>query len=128
VKRTAGQHAVSLIEQQLSTFRDRNELYQDSFSRWGAVFTALFPDGVTAQSADGFNRITCLGHIIDKLVRYTTSFNEPHEDSILDLANYAAILGGLDAEIRHRDEPLGHIVTDDEMLQRAERVVAGGRK
>lgn len=97
--RTAGQHVITRLEKALATYRERNAVYQDSFKRWGPVFEALFPKGVHVATADEWNRITTLGHIIDKLVRYTTDFSRPHEDSIHDLGVYAFILQGIDAEI-----------------------------
>ena len=98
----AGAHAIRQLERAVATFRERNAIYQDSFSRWGRVFQALFPDGVEIETADDWNRITALGHIVDKLVRYTSFFERPHADSILDLGAYAFILAGLDAEIDQR--------------------------
>lgn len=94
---TAGEHAIRIMEESLALYKERNAYYGDSFSRWGPVFTALFPDGVRVRTDDDWNRLTCLGHVIDKLVRYTTDFHRPHQDSIRDLGVYAHILEGLDA-------------------------------
>lgn len=118
--KTAGKHAIELLQTALETYKERNARYKDSFSRWGPVFQALFPDGIQIQTADDWNRITCLGHIIDKLVRYTTDFQNPHADSVLDLANYAVILGGLDAAIANGDRE-GRVLNDGEMLERSLR-------
>lgn len=117
--RTAGQHAIARLGQALATYRERNARYQDSFSRWGPVFAALFPDGVTIRTADDWNRVTTLGHVVDKLVRYTTHFGAPHEDSIHDLGVYAFILEGIDAEIATRERH-GRVLSHEEMVGRAE--------
>ncbi len=122
--KTAGKYAIELLEAALVTYKERNAKYKDSFSRWGPVFRALFPNGIEIHSEDDWNRITCLGHVIDKLVRYTTDFERPHADSLLDLGNYAFILGGLDAEILNRDEPAGRVLTDDEMRGRSADIEA----
>jgi hypothetical protein len=123
--KTAGEHSIANLEDAIEIFKTRNARYKDSFSRWGPVFQALFPDGIEIHSADDWNRITCLGHLIDKLIRYTTFFDEPHADSILDLGNYAFILRGLDAEIEHRDEPRGRVLTDEEMRERSRKMENG---
>lgn len=97
--KTAGEHTVESLEKALATYRERNAVYKDSFKRWGGVLRALFPDGVRLKTEDDYNRFTCLGHVVDKLVRYTTDFSKPHHDSTLDLGNYAFILRGLDLEM-----------------------------
>lgn len=117
--RTAGEHAIERLEKALATYRERNAQYKDSFSRWGPVFAALFPDGITVRTPDDWNRLTTLGHIVDKLVRYTTDFTNPHEDSIHDLGVYAFILQGIDAEIATRGHH-GRVLSHNEMVERAE--------
>lgn len=132
--KTAGQIAIERLETALATYRERNAHYKDSFSRWGPVFRALFPNGIRIETEDDWNRIVCLGHIIDKLVRYTTFFNQPHEDSIHDLGVYAFIMQGLDAEMRQRDgvrlvSGEGRALTREELAERSaaiEKKRAGG--
>ena len=40
--RTAGEHAIELLQTALDTYKERNARYKNSFSRWGPVFQALF--------------------------------------------------------------------------------------
>jgi len=124
--KTAGQHAIERLEKATATYRERNAQYNDSFSRWGPIFEALFPYGVDVRTPDDWNRLTTLGHIVDKLTRYTTDFHHPHEDSIHDLGVYAFILQGIDAEVRHRDDPPGHAPTNSAAKMPVDRTERGG--
>ena len=79
------------------TFEERNEVYGDTYKRHGDVSLALFPDGVTLETAEDQNRYACLNMIIGKLTRYATNFEEGgHQDSLHDISVYAAMLNELD--------------------------------
>lgn len=63
------------------------------FEKIGDVLAAYFPNGITLNGSDEFNRFILFAYMANKLVR--TSDHLPstiHEDSILDASVYGAIL------------------------------------
>lgn len=82
------------------TFKQRAEVYGDNYKRFGIVIDALFPDGIKIDVEEQYNRYGLLVQIVSKLTRYCENFNKGgHDDSLNDLAVYAAMLRSLDKEI-----------------------------
>lgn len=82
-------------------YEQRNALYGDNYKRFGSIMTVLFPEGLTLQSADDWNRIGIFVQKMAKVTRYAANFrNGGHVDSLDDLSVYAQMLQELDAEIR----------------------------
>jgi hypothetical protein len=84
--------APDILEAGATTYRERNETYGDSYKRFGHVMQALFPDGYTVASPEGWNRLGILNMIISKLTRLSSNLDQPHLDSIHDIMVYAAML------------------------------------
>jgi hypothetical protein len=74
----------------IEMFKERNKTYSENYHKVGTIMTILFPDGIKLDSPDDFVRFHFLDWIVGKLTRYAAS--EPHEDSMFDLAVYAAML------------------------------------
>lgn len=88
-----------IMEAGAQTFRDRAALYGPSYKTYGAVMSALFPEGLMVNSVDDWNRLGVLTQVVGKLVRYTGAFDTGgHLDSAHDLMVYGAILQELTDE------------------------------
>lgn len=83
------------------TFRERNAVYGDNWRRVGAVMMALFPEGVTLSNEQEFNGWHLFELLIVKLTRFTNS-GLRHQDSIHDIAVYAAMLESILEENREQ--------------------------
>lgn len=85
------------LEKAAQLFRDRNTTYKDSYKNVGLLLKALFPDGITLDSEEDFNRFAVVVMIAGKLDRYFSNYEEGgHQDSLADLSVYAAMLAELD--------------------------------
>lgn len=80
------------LELGAKTYRERNVEYGDSYHKFGRVMLALFPDGLTIETVNKWNRLGVLVQIVSKLTRYSNDFYNPHRDSIHDIMVYAAML------------------------------------
>ncbi len=84
-------------------YEERNKLYGDNYKNFGAVWLALFPDGISTTSShaplEDCNRLGVLVQIVSKLTRYCANFGAGgHVDSLDDMAVYAMMLQELDSE------------------------------
>jgi|SRR5215472_4038468 len=79
-------------------YEERNKQYGDSYKEAGAVFAALFPNGVTLESIKDFNRFAVLMHIVNKLKRYCNNWDKQRidPDHTKDISVYATMLNELD--------------------------------
>lgn len=98
------------------TFKERNAQYGDNWTMVGEVMKGLFPNGVTLNTTDDWNRMHILLLKLVKLTRYTVNWNKGgHADSIRDDTVYGAMLESIDEEIRSRASILkpGMVVTNE---------------
>lgn len=86
--------AADILLDMAETYRERNKVYGDNYKRVGDVMMALFPEGMHLASAEEFNVWHLFELMIVKLTRFANS-NLQHEDSIHDLAVYAAMVESL---------------------------------
>ena len=86
--------AAYVLGEMADTFRERNKVYGDNYKFVGKVMMGLFPNGVEIKSAKEFNRWHLFELIIIKLTRFANS-DLSHEDSIHDVAVYAAMIESL---------------------------------
>jgi hypothetical protein len=88
-----------MLRESGDTFDQRNALYGDNYKRFGPIVDALFPTGVKLYGPDDFRRFGVLVQVISKLSRYCANFAVGgHDDSLLDLCTYSAMLRELDRE------------------------------
>jgi hypothetical protein len=81
--------------------KKRGEVYGDSYKTFGRLVKALFPNGLFLTSETDFTRFGVLTQIMSKLHRYCNNFTQAgHEDSLVDLSTYSAMLNELDSELR----------------------------
>jgi hypothetical protein len=83
------------------TFAERQKVYGSNYLRAGAALAALFPEGLDLKSIDDHNRFQIFNLILVKLSRYAVNWKTGHQDSIHDVAVYAAILEAIDAAQHH---------------------------
>lgn len=76
------------------TYAERGNVYKDNFRVVGPVMTALHPDGVKLLTEKDHELFHLYSLIIVKLTRFATS-ELTHQDSIHDLAVYAAMIESL---------------------------------
>ena len=95
--------AHEVLKAATNTFKERHDVYGDNYLVVGEVMKALFPSGIYLQDEDDHNRFHLFMLQIVKLTRYTQNWdNGGHEDSLLDLSVYAAMLVDVDRKINDR--------------------------
>lgn len=78
--------------------KSRGNDYGD-FRKLGKVLSSYFPDPLTIEGEDEWNRLALLMLTINKVVRYSVNFKKGgHSDSLNDVAVYAMMLQGMDEE------------------------------
>lgn len=87
-------NAADILAEMADTYRERNKVYGDNYKRVGAVMAQLFPEGVVLRTPEDFNVWHLFELMIVKLTRFANS-DLKHEDSIHDLAVYAAMVESL---------------------------------
>jgi hypothetical protein len=86
--------AADILAEMAETYRERNKVYGDNYKRVGDVMTAMFPDGVWLHTAEDYNVWHLFELMVVKMTRFANS-DLTHEDSIHDLAVYAAMVESL---------------------------------
>lgn len=113
-----GDRVLGILNGAASVYRDRNAVYKDNFRAVGRVMEALFPEGRPGlKVAADYDRWHIFELLVVKLTRYAQNYDNPHEDSLLDMLPYEGILGALDQELRESlTEVKKHLPlsTDDE--------------
>jgi len=72
---------------------ERGKQYGNAHLTVGKLFAALFPHGVELRTEQDFAMFSTISNITMKLNRFCRNFEEGgHEDSAIDIINYAAIL------------------------------------
>ncbi len=91
-----------LLREAASTYEERNKLYGDNYKHFGEVMMALFQDQhVLLTSINSHNRFGVFTQIVSKLTRYAENFSSGgHDDSLLDMSVYCAMLRELDANAK----------------------------
>jgi hypothetical protein len=102
--RSSGKFVPAALRECADIYEERNKVYGDNYKNFGAVWLALFPDGISTTSAEdpvsACNRLGVLIQVVSKLTRYCAQFNNGgHADSLTDLAVYAIMLQELDNDI-----------------------------
>jgi hypothetical protein len=93
------------LRQSADVFEERGKVYGDAYKNFGHVLMALRPNGFAIRNIEDANRLGVLTQIVMKIVRYANQFEAGgHDDSLLDLSTYAAMLRELDAEGRAKFE------------------------
>lgn len=92
------------LRQSADVFEERGRVYGDAYKNFGHVLMALRPNGFAIRTVEDANRLGVFVQILSKIVRYANQFEAGgHDDSLLDLSTYAAMLRELDAEGRAKD-------------------------
>lgn len=97
-------NAGQILKDAGKTFEDRHKVYGDNYKKVGAVMAALFPEGLMLRTEDDHNRFHIFMLQVVKMTRYVENWdNGGHEDSMLDLAVYAAMQNSIDASVSGGD-------------------------
>lgn len=91
--------AADVLSEMAETYRERNAVYGDNFRRVGHVMKALHPDGVKQETSLDHELFHLWSLLIVKASRFAVS-GLTHQDSIHDLAVYAAMIQALIEERR----------------------------
>ena len=90
-----------MLRECAAVYEERNKLYGDNYKRFGEIMHLLFPQGIGLMGKDDHNRFGILVQVVAKLTRYCEQFEKGgHDDSLLDMANYATMLRELDGELK----------------------------
>lgn len=92
------------LEAMASTFRERNKVYGDNWRMVGRLMAVMFPDGVKLKAAQDYDVWHLFELMIVKLSRFAIGRLE-HEDSIHDLAVYAAMIEAILKQRREQKQP-----------------------
>jgi len=79
-----------IFREMADTYKDRNIKYGDCMFMVGKLMVVMFPNGITLQTEEDFNKFHQFEWMIGKLTRFVNS-GRTHIDSIHDLAVYAAM-------------------------------------
>ena len=80
------------LRQSADVFEERGRVYGDAYKNFGHVLMALRPSGFAIRNVEDANRLGVFTQIVSKIVRYANQFEAGgHDDSLLDLATYAAM-------------------------------------
>lgn len=86
------------LRESARTYEERNAIYGDNYKFFGRVMSAMFPEGVQLSTPDDFNRFGVFVQVVSKITRYANQFGAGgHDDSLLDISTYAAMLRELDS-------------------------------
>ena len=81
-----------ILEQASEIYIQRNEEYADAYKIHGKIMNELFPDGVQLNTKRDHVNFGILTMMVSKLTRICQNFHSGHEDSLLDLITYSAML------------------------------------
>ena len=101
---TESKQVADSLRESAQTYEQRNKVYGDSYKGFGAVMKALFPSGISTpygldMTSDDWSRLGVLVQMVGKMHRYCANFSRGgHDDSLLDLITYTAMLRELDSE------------------------------
>lgn len=92
-------NAADNLERGAATYRERNALYGDNYKHFGMVMAGMFPEGLTLETPEDWNRLGVFVQAASKMTRYAQNFTRGgHADSAHDLSVYAAMLEELTDE------------------------------
>lgn len=87
------------LRKSADAFEERNAEYGDGYKKFGEVMMGLFPEGIEIKNQKDASRYAILNIMVAKLDRYCKNFNKGgHEDSLIDLSTYSAMLNEVDKE------------------------------
>lgn len=91
--------AADILDKMARTYRERNKLYGDNYKAFGHIMVAMFPGGLTVETAEEWNRLALFIHVVSKMTRYALNFKKGgHLDSAHDAGVYSAMLEELTQE------------------------------
>lgn len=74
-------------------YEERNKLYKDNYKHFGKVLKGMFPNGLTLNTEEEFNRFAIFIQLVHKNTRLAQGIaSGVHQDSCDDLAVYAQML------------------------------------
>lgn len=89
------------LREKAALYEERNVIYGDNYKRFGPIMALLFPNGLTLNTPDDFNRYGVFVQVAAKLTRYAENFTRGgHIDSLDDTAVYSMMLKELDVEAK----------------------------
>lgn len=82
-----------VLQECMKIQEERGKVYDRSFNQTGLIYKALLPNGIELNTAEDMALFAALGNVIMKLNRFCANIHDGgHDDSAVDLVNYAAIL------------------------------------
>lgn len=90
-----------MLMEAAETYKQRQAIYGYNYLQFGHVMMALFPNGITIEDIDTWNRLGIFVQMITKVTRYASQMGEGgHDDSLLDLSVYSQMLREVDAMLK----------------------------
>lgn len=91
--------AAGLLQAASSTMLERDGKYRGADDLYAKLMAVLFPD-LRLRTLEDHHRFHLLMLLIVKLTRYIRSWDGGHDDSLIDLVNYGAMLLAVDQAAR----------------------------
>ena len=96
--------AGKVLEDAARTFADRNRVYSNNYERIGKTLAAMFPNGLTLNTAAEWSRMYFFMLLVAKMSRYATNWQTGHHDSVHDMIVYAALLEAFDTNLNVKEK------------------------
>lgn len=94
--------ASDILREAAQTFDERNAVYGDNYLLVGQIMAAHFPNGLTVNTVDDWNRLHIFILGVVKDTRYANNWKGGHQDSLRDATVYRSMLEMIDEEIGNR--------------------------
>lgn len=90
--------ALEISQLAMETMKKNSVTYKSYHKEnvYAQIMLALYPDGIPGEYT-AIMRYKFVSYIVDKLVRYIIA--APHEDSLIDIGNYAFMAAAFDRRI-----------------------------
>jgi hypothetical protein len=92
-----------LLKEKIKVFEEKGKEYGQTYKRFGHIWDAIFPGGITIKGVDQANIVGIYHMLIHKIIRIAGKIESPKEisiDSARDIQVYAAMLEQLLLEVK----------------------------
>jgi hypothetical protein len=99
---TESMMALEVYEEAGRIMKERSQTYKSYHKEnlYIQIMMTLFPNGIPGEYKS-MMRYKYISYIVDKLVRYVIA--APHEDSLIDIGNYAFMLAAFDRKQEEKE-------------------------
>lgn len=91
---------IEILEEAKKIFEEKDKLYGSAYKRHGNLMITIFPDGITLNTAEDFERFYLFTMIANKMNRYAShlSMKTDGQDTTRDIGIYSFMLKEIEEE------------------------------